>query len=350
MNETKFGRAFLLLLVVAISAAFLAMIRQFLLTILLAGIFTGLAHPLYRRIVSLTRGRKRLASLITLFVLFVVVGGPLLTVAGVVTKEAVRVSEAVRPWIEQQIDEPSRVLTLLDRVPGAEHLRPYRSEILTKAGELVGSAGAFLVDGVSAATKGTVSFFVHLFLLLYSMFFLLVDGRALLDKMMHYLPLHSRDERQMIAKFVSVTRATLKGTLLIGIAQGTLGGLALWAAGIQAPFFWGTAMIVLSIIPGVGTAIVWGPAAIFLFTSGHTVAAGLLAAFCAGVVGSIDNVLRPRLVGRDTEMHELLVLFSTLGGLLMFGVLGFIVGPILAALFVAIWEIYAITFRDLLPD
>ena len=150
----------------------------------------------------------------------------------------------------------------------------------------------------------------------------------------------------MLDKFVSVTRATLKGTILIGAAQGLLGGLAFWAVGIDGAIFWGTVMTVLSIIPGIGGALIWVPASIVLMTSGEVWRGIALAAFCGLVVGSIDNLLRPLLVGRDTQMHELLIFFSTLGGLLMFGVMGFIVGPILAALFVTVWEIFATAHRS----
>ena len=125
--------------------------------------------------------------------------------------------------------------------------------------------------------------------------------------------------------------------------------MAFAVAGIQGAMFWGTIMTLLSIVPGIGTALVWVPASIILAMKGHVVAAAGLAAFCAIVVGSVDNLLRPRLVGRDTQMHDLLILFGTIGGLLLFGVLGFIVGPIVAALFVTVWDIYGIAFRDVLP-
>jgi len=137
---------------------------------------------------------------------------------------------------------------------------------------------------------------------------------------------------------VSVTRATLKGTILIGVAQGLLGGLAFWAVGLYGAIFWGTVMTVLSIIPGVGGALVWVPAAIILMTTGEVWRGIALALFCALIVGSVDNVLRPRLLGQDTKMHELFIFFSTLGGLMFFGAMGFILGPILAALFVTAWE------------
>ena len=154
----------------------------------------------------------------------------------------------------------------------------------------------------------------------------------------------------MLEKFVSVSRATLKGTILIGAAQGVLGGVAFWAVGLDGAIFWGTVMTVLSIIPGVGSALIWVPAAIILITTGEVWRGIALAAFCALVVGSVDNMLRPRLVGQDTKMHELLIFFSTLGGLLLFGAMGFILGPILAALFVTAWEMFGTAFRSALVE
>ena len=153
----------------------------------------------------------------------------------------------------------------------------------------------------------------------------------------------------MLDKFTSVTRATLKGTAVIGVLQGGLAGFAFWVVGIPSAVFWGAIMAVLSIIPGIGTALVWGPAVIILAAGGSYMKAGGLGIFCAVVVGSIDNLLRPILVGKDTQMHELMIFFGTLGGIVMFGVVGMIIGPIVAALFITIWEIYAVAFKDLLP-
>jgi predicted PurR-regulated permease PerM len=163
------------------------------------------------------------------------------------------------------------------------------------------------------------------------------------------LPLQDHDEKRMLDKFTSVTRATLKGTAVIGILQGSLAGTAFWVVGIPSSVFWGTIMAVLSIIPGIGTALVWGPAVVILAASGHFLKAGGLGLFCALVVGSVDNLLRPILVGKDTQMHELMIFFGTLGGIIMFGVMGMIIGPIVAALFITIWEIYGVAFKDILP-
>jgi predicted PurR-regulated permease PerM len=338
------------LLLILISAIFIAMIRRFLVTILLAAIFSGLAQPLHTRVLAVLRGRRIAASLTTLVVLLLLVVGPMLAFLGILASEAYRVSQSAGPWIQKQIQEPDSLARYLQAVPFIEKFEPYRAQILTKLGELVGVVGNFLFDSLSATTRGTIAFFFQFFLLLYTMFFFLMDGKSILRKILYYLPLPSEDETRMVDKFVSVTRATLKGTLIIGILQGALAGAAFAIAGIHGAVFWGTVMAVLSIIPGVGAAIVWVPATIYLLITGHYATGILLAAFCTGVVGTVDNFLRPRLVGRDIKMHDLLILFSTLGGILLFGVVGFIIGPILAALFVTIWEIYGVVFREVLPE
>jgi predicted PurR-regulated permease PerM len=177
------------------------------------------------------------------------------------------------------------------------------------------------------------------------MYFFLTGGPALLRSVLAVLPLAEVDKARMLEKFVSVTRATLKGTILIGAMQGMLNGFAFWVVGIDGPIFWGTVMTVLSIIPGIGGALVWVPAAIILAVTGELARAIGLVAFCGIVVGTIDNVMRPRLVGRDTELHDLMIFFSTLGGLSLFGVTGFILGPLLAALFVTAWDMFGVTFQ-----
>jgi predicted PurR-regulated permease PerM len=345
MNEARFRHAFLLLLVVAISAAFVAMVRVFLLTILLAALFSALSYPVYRRLLAWCRGRKAPAAIGTLILLLVLVMAPLLGVLGASANEALRMSETIGPRLQALVDEPGELDRRLRALPGYEHVAPYRAQILTTAGDLVGSTSAFLFGALSAVTRATVIFIFHFFVLLYTMFFFLTGGPGLLRAVLAYLPLTEADKQRMLERFVSVTRATLKGTILIGVIQGVLGGLAFWAVGLDGAFFWGTLMTVLSIIPGVGAAIVWVPGTIVLLSAGEIGRAIALGSFCALVVGTVDNLLRPRLVGRDIQMHELLIFFSTLGGLLLFGVMGFIVGPILAALFVTVWGMFGAAFH-----
>jgi predicted PurR-regulated permease PerM len=349
MNRENFGRVFVILLVAFISILFVEMIRNFLMTILLAAIFSGISQPLYSRLLRVFRGHRAVASLVTLLVLLVVIVGPLLFFLGILASQAIQISQTVGPWIQAQINQPDKLTELIDRIPALDKLEPYRAQIMTKLGQFVGAVGNFLVGGLSATTRGTVAFFFQFFILLYAMFFFLKDGGKILDKILYYVPMTDEDERQMVDKFVSVSRATLKGTLIIGIVQGGLAGIGFAVAGIQGAVFWGTIMTVLSVIPGIGAALVWIPAVVYLFATGHVLSAGLLTLYCGLIVGTADNFLRPRLVGRDAKMHDLLILLGTLGGIMLFGIAGFIIGPILAALFVTIWEIYGVVFRDFLP-
>jgi len=349
MSRDTLNKSVLLLLVVFISAVFLSMIRSFLMAILLAGIFSALAHPLYKRFERWYGGRRALASLSTLVLIVIVVIVPLGVLMGIVTSQAIKVGNTVTPWVQEQIAQPGAFDKLLNSLPFYDKLAPYSETIWRKAGELAGAVSRFLIDSISSATLGAVNLLFMAFAMLYSMFFLLMDGDRLLEKILYYLPLRDQDERRMLDRFTSVTRATLKGTAVIGIIQGGLAGLAFWVVGIPSAVFWGTIMAVLSIIPGIGTALVWGPAVIILAAGGNFLKASGLGIFCALIVGGIDNFLRPALVGKDTQMHELMIFFGTLGGIMMFGVIGMIIGPIVAALFITIWEIYGVAFKDILP-
>jgi len=344
-----FRRSFLILLVVLISLAFLWIIRQFLLTIMLAAMFSSVAYGIHRQLARGLGGREKPAAILTLLILLALVVTPLLLVAGAVANEALRINETMGPRIEK-LSQPGELDRWLRRAPGYEYIEPYRVQILTRVGEFVGSLGGIVFNALSATTKATVLFFFHFVVMLYTMFFFLTDGPRFVRTILAYIPLAEVDKQRMLDKFVSVTRATLKGTILIGLAQGVLGGIAFWFVGIEGAIFWGTVMTVLSIIPGVGGALVWVPAAIILAATGSFWQGLGLALFSSLVIGSVDNLLRPILVGRDTQMHELLIFFSTLGGLLAFGAMGFILGPILAALFLTVWEMFGTAFSSELRE
>jgi len=350
MKKETANTSVLLLLVLFISALFLSMIRNFLMAIFLAAIFSALAYPMYRRFTRWFGGRRAPASGLTILVILFVILIPLGGLFGIVTSQAIKVGSSVKPWIEKQIAEPDALVARLSSLPMADNVMQYRDEILNKAGEAVGWISSFFIEHLSAFTFGTINIVFMLFVLLYTMFFLLMDGDKLLYKILYYLPLEDDDEQRILDKFTSVARATLKGTAVIGILQGGLSGLAFAVVGIPSAIFWGTIMTVLSIIPGIGTALIWIPAAIILAGSGAIYKAMGLAVFCAVVVGSLDNILRPALVGKDTQMHELMIFFGTMGGIFMFGVPGIIIGPIIAALFITIWDIYGVAFKDVLPE
>ena len=348
-DRRKFTRMVLLLAVIFISSIFFMMIRGFLMAILMAGIFSALFRPLYLRFLRWFKGRGSLASFATLLVILLVIIIPLGALLGVVVAQAIEVGNSVSPWIQKQLSDPTGLVGILQKIPFYEQIAPYQDEILNKAGQMVGSLSSFFISGLSSVTVLTVSFLFKFFVFLYTMYFFLIDGDKLIERILYYIPLEEKDERRMLGKFTSVTRATLKGTAVIGIIQGALAGLAFAVVGIPSAVFWGTIMMVLSIIPAIGSGLIWMPAAIFLIATGHTAKGIGLALFCGLIVGSLDNILRPRLVGKDTEMPDLLIFLSTLGGIAFFGVMGFIIGPIVAALFVTIWEIYGEVFKDVLP-
>ncbi len=345
----RFQRAALLLLVAGISAMFIKMVAGFLVAVLLAAIFAGMSFPLFRRLRAILGGRENLASVVTILLLLLGVVVPLAGFLALVVAESVSLSQSVSAWAQSGPDRMQQLQGLADRIPFIERLIPEGEDLISQAGELAGKAGPILAGKAAGLASGTLSFMLQLFVCLYAMFFFLVDGPSILRTILYYIPLGANQEMQLLERFVSVTRATLKGSLLIGVLQGSLAGLAFWVCGVPAPAFWGTVMVVLSIIPAIGAALIWIPAVIYLFATGNNANAIGLLLWCALVVSTIDNFLRPRLIGRDARMSDLLILLSTLGGITVFGALGFIIGPIVAALFVTVWHIYGEAFRDWLP-
>ncbi len=346
----RFQRAALLLLVAIISALFLQMVRGFLVAVLLAAIFAGMTYPLFRRLRYRLGGRENLASTLTILLLILGVVIPLGAFLALVVAESVSLSQSITEWVRSDPGRLDQVRALVARIPFADRLIPEGEELITQLGELAGRAGPILAGKMAALGRGTLAFLLQAFVCLYAMFFFLVDGPGILRTILYYIPLGAEEENQLLERFVSVTRATLKGSLFIGVIQGGLAGLAFLVTGVPAPAFWGTVTIVLSIIPAVGGALVWIPAVIYLGATGSMTAALALFAWCVLVVSTIDNFLRPRLIGRDAKMSDLLILLSTLGGISVFGALGFIVGPIIAALFVTVWHIYGEAFRAWLPE
>jgi predicted PurR-regulated permease PerM len=345
----KFRRAFLLLLVAGISVLFLFMIRPFLLAVFLAAILAGLTHSVYEWLLTRFGGRANLAAIMTIAAVLLGVAVPLVAFLAVVASQAIQVGQGAEEWLRSQQGRIQELQAWVGRYPLIQRWLPPSEQLMGRARELAERTGGVLFGTLAAATRSTLNFFLQLFVLLYATFFFLVGGRALLRRIVGYLPLSPTEEDRLLERFVSVARATLKGSLLIAIVQGGLGGLGFWVAGVPAPAFWGTVMVVLSLIPAVGAALVWIPAVIYLLLQGSVLAGLGLLAWSALVVGTVDNFLRPRLVGRDARMPDLLILLSTLGGIFLFGAVGFVVGPIIAALFVTVWHIYGEAFSEWLP-
>jgi predicted PurR-regulated permease PerM len=299
-----------------------------------------------------TAARAPFTAAVTLLVLLVLGLGPVSAFLGIVLQQALTMSDQALPWLNQHLGAATTFNVqewVVKRSPALAKYMPSQEQLVEQIGTAAKTAGSFLVGFASRMTATTAAFLLDLFVMLYAMFFFFRDGHRILERIFYYTPLSDEDETRMFTQFASITRATVKGTLVIGVIQGTLAGIAFWVAGIEGAALWGTIMTILSIIPGIGAALVWVPVVIVLFVTGQHLTAILLATWCAAVVGTVDNFLRPVLVGRDAKMPDLLILIGTLGGLFLFGPIGFIVGPIVCGLFLTVWDIYGATFREILP-
>ena len=350
VTAPRIQKGFLLFVVVGITLLLLVMVRGFLVSVILAGVFAAMGRPVFLALERGLRGRRAPAALLTVLGLLLLIVVPVAAFLALVVAQAIEVADTAGAWIQAQSGRLGELTAWLQGLPLLGQLVPDEQALAARASDFVGRAGSFVITNASAVTTGTVNAVLQLFVMLYAMYFFLKDGPSILSRILYFTPLEEADERRLIQQFVSVTRATIKGSILIGLLQGALAGAAFFFLDLPGAAFWSTVMAVLSVIPVLGSGIVWAPAALILVLTGRVVAGMALALWGLLVVGLVDNFLRPRLVGRDTKMHDLLVLLSTFGGLAMFGLVGFIVGPIIAALFLTAWDLYGAAFKGLLPE
>jgi predicted PurR-regulated permease PerM len=299
---------------------------------------------LQERSVRVCRGRRGWAAFGTLLVIIVSVLLPTALLIASVSHEAaafyVRFKSGdiqLSQYFQRGIDAlPSWVRVMLDRFDLADLGLAQRKLV-----DVLGSSGQALTSRAFTIGQNTLEFVVNLFVMLYLLFFLLRDGRALSAQAARALPLKPQHSRRLLDQFATVVRATVKGNVVMALVQGTLGGLAFWVLGISGPLLWGALMALLSLLPAVGAALVWAPVALYLLSTGSIWSAVGLTAWGVLVIGLVDNVLRPILVGKETQMPDYLVLLATLGGLSVFGLNGFVIGPVIAALFIAAWDIFS---------
>jgi predicted PurR-regulated permease PerM len=331
-------------LVVAISAAFGWILAPFFDAIVWATILAVLFAPLQRRLRGRMGQARNLAALATLAIVLLIVILPLWMVVAALLKEVaagyarLQAGELnIGAYIEKILGIlPPWVVSHLEGL-GVADLAGVREKIaagLSKAAQFL--AGRALVIGENA-----FAFILNGFIMLYLLFFLLRDGGRLALRMRDAIPLQEDLQTMLAGKFAEVIRATIKGSVAVALAQGLLGGLIFWILGLRAPVLWGVMMAFLALVPAVGAGLIWAPAAIYLIATGEVWQGVVLIAFGVLVIGLVDNILRPILVGKSTRMPDYLVLISTLGGIAVFGISGFVTGPLIAALFVAIWDTVA---------
>jgi predicted PurR-regulated permease PerM len=335
----------LISLLVLVTLALVWIVLPFYGTILWAGIIALLFVPLHRWLFAQLKGRRTLAALLTLATVLVIVILPLALIAAAMAGEAASLyqrlqSGEVNPasYLQGVFDALPRWITaLLDRLGLTDFDTLQRR--LTRA---LSEGTQYIATQAFSLGQNTFEFVASLFVTLYLAFFLIRDGDDILRVVRRSVPLTNADKYELAAKFSTVVRATVKGNLLVAAIQGALGGVAFWFLGVRGALLWGVLMAFLSLLPAVGAALVWVPVALYFFFAGAYWQCVALAAWGVFVIGLVDNLLRPMLVGKDTRMPDYVVMITTLGGLAIFGINGFVLGPAIAAMFMAVWHIYGV--------
>ena len=347
VKARRMGQAFLLVILIAISFLFFKMLWMFLMPVFLAAVFTALTYPFYEWLLRHLRGNRGLSAFFSCLLLILLMLGPVYFIVDLLRGEAVFFYQNNSAKIQQLLTKfDTGLLNDLKDYPLLHSLGidletlDYQSYIQ----QAMQGLSKFLLDVISRTKEG-FAVILDVVIILFTMYYFYKDGPKLISWLKYLSPLDDQHEDSLIERFVSVSRATIKGTLVIGLTQGTLGGITLWLFGFSAPVLWGMVMVVLSVIPMVGAWAVLFPAAIIMMVTGSIWKGVAIILITSIIIGNVDNLLRPKLVGRDTGMHDLLIFFSTIGGLSLFGLMGFIVGPVIAVLFLTVLNIYSIEFK-----
>ncbi|MBX2848618.1 MAG: AI-2E family transporter [Acidiferrobacterales bacterium] len=340
-NHHMENRAFLGLLLF-VSLAFLWVLLPFFAPIFWAYALTLIFFPLQKRYLSRLGDRPNIKALITLLVGSVIIIIPIVFIAVSFTNQLTDLIQSIQSGdidFQRYIDPINEHVPTLDGwlAQIGSSVDGVRERLVLGAKELGESLPRY---GFSIG-QNAFSFALNFFLMLYLAFFFLRDGEKIIEMFIAAFPMHDDTERTLIDKISEVTLATIKGNFVVACVQGTLGGLIFLVLGIGGALLWGVAMVLASLLPAVGAALIWAPVAIYLLATGSIIKGTFLIAFGVGIIGLVDNFLRPKLVGRDTGLPDYIILLSTLGGISLFGIDGFIVGPLIAALFVACWQIFS---------
>ncbi|MDN2581704.1 AI-2E family transporter [Aquibium sp. ELW1220] len=341
-------QAFLWLLL-ATSLAFGLVVSPYYGAVLWGVIAAILFLPVHRRLTLILRGRQGLAAVTTVVLTVLLVILPLMVVASSLAVEAAGLYANIQSG---QLDLEQFVRKVVEGAP-AWLTDLFNTFDLTNLAAVRDGLSRFLQALVARALlvgQSTFEFIVSLGVMLYLLFFLLRDGAGLTCRIKTAIPLRARQRDALLERFTIVAQAIIRGSLLVAAVQGALGGLIFWILGIHAPVLWAVMMAFLSLLPAVGSAIVWFPVAVYLLLSGSVWEGLVLILFGMLVIGLVDNLLRPFLIGKSTSIPDYVVLISTLGGISVFGLNGFVVGPMVAAMFIAVWDIFAATRGSLEPD
>ncbi|CAN7574396.1 AI-2E family transporter [Variovorax sp. LjRoot290] len=344
MNSPQLQRGVFLLLLASVTAAFLAILAPFSGAVLWGVALAILFTPLYKRLLRKMPTRRNLAALATLTICLVIVIIPLSMVTASLVQEVSLVAQKIRSGeinfvrYLQQIAAalPQWLLNLLDRF-GLGNIEA----LLAKLSQGAAQGTQLIATQAVNIGQNTFEFLVSFAVMLYLLYFLLRDGTELSKSVREALPLARPHTHYLLNKFTTVIRATIKGNVAVAAVQGALGGLAFWFLDVQGALLWAVLMAFLSLLPAVGAALIWLPVALYFLATGEIWQGVFLIVFGVVVIGLVDNILRPLLVGKDTQMPDYIVLLSTIGGMALFGINGFVIGPVIAALFLAAWDLFS---------
>lgn len=335
---------FFVIILLGITIATFFLFQPFLSAIIMAAVLAATFHRPYQYLVKKTK-RPHISSLLTcLLVLFVIVL-PMVAVTGLVANE---VNNAYQKIIAEDNFYQNHVVNYLDIFKNSKFSKSINlsgfldQSQISKSIEKISSGTLTFIQAVYQNVVGSV---IWIFVMFFTLYYFLVESKTIIKKIMYLSPLKDEYETTLTSKFSSMVRATLKGTLIVGVVQGILGGMMFGIAGVPSFMIWGIVMIGFSIIPAIGSGLVWAPVGIIMLFTGNVWQGVFILVFGSVVISFIDNILRPKLVGGDTAIHPLLVFFATLGGIMSFGIIGFIIGPVIMALFLTLWDIYGKEFK-----
>lgn len=343
MNPFTLQRAVFLLLLAAITVAFFWVLAPYSGAVFWAIIMALLFHSTFERLTRALRGRRNAAALLTLTIIVLIVVLPMVFISISLVNEVSALVAHVRAG---DINFRAYAQQILDALPPVVRTQMARFDLFDIQNVIEKFSDGLLAGGQALTTRAlslgqnALVFVVNLVVMLYLLFFLLRDGDTLARLVRETVPMAREQTHYLADKFSTVARATVKGNVVVAIVQGLLGGLAFWVLDIRGALLWGVVMAFLSLLPAVGASLVWGPVAIYLLAIGATWQGVALIAWGAAVIGMSDNVLRPLLVGKDTKLPDYLVLLTTLGGMSLFGISGFVIGPTIAAVFMAVWALF----------
>ena len=335
--------SFLLLLAI-VTIAFFWVLLPYSGAVFWGVVFAILFAPLQSRLLRATKGRPTAAALLSLLVIVLMVLFPLALITSSLINEVTAIYARVSAgqvnfasYFNLVIRAlPDWAISLLERFE-LTNLASLQEKITEGAAQISQATAHYALN----IGRNTLDFVVSMTIMLYLLFFLLRDGRILAARIQRAVPLSSEYKGRLFQNFTTVIRATVKGNVLVAMAQGALGGLIFWALDVSGALLWGVVMAFLSLLPAVGAALVWAPVAVYFLATGDIWQGVVLAAYGVLVIGLVDNILRPILVGKDTKLPDYVILLSTLGGMALFGLNGFVIGPVIAALFIAAWDLFS---------